>query len=201
MRVLLIEDHPLVAAGLVAILDSMGAETVVAASLEEARQRLVAETFATWVLDLVLPDGAGSTLLEERHALGCDGVYSMILSATTDLDEIQIAFDAGANAFVSKVASLSELRKAFRLVLDPALRPARPAFWDDATASFVHANQLLSAGTLLSPREQEVYKLARQGMQDKEIAERLDRSINTIRVQMRSIQRKRGRRRRADREW
>jgi DNA-binding response OmpR family regulator len=97
--VLLVEDDALIRIGLLALLRISGHNAVAAASVAEAATQLDADTPTHLLLDLNLPDGAGTVilrrirqhalptrvalltgaidtaLLEEAHALGIDAVF------------------------------------------------------------------------------------------------------------------------------
>lgn len=119
------------------------------------------------------------------------------MSGSSDRDEIAIALDHGAQAFVAKSLPFEDVVRAIETTLT---LPAgdEPFLWDEGADGFVPISTLFPKGTLLSPQERKVFALMRQGLQDKQIAAELDRSIHTVRVQIRSILRKRGSRRRGE---
>ena len=198
MRLLLVDDHPLVAAGLRSALAQLNVEVILAHSLAEARERLLDETFDSWILDINLPDGIGTKLFQESDLSDRRPQKCLLLSAATDPDDIAMALDEGATAFVSKSINFQDLIKAIEQFLRMPIPLPEAQIWDRARATFVPARIVFPRGTVLSPREREVFTLMREGLHDKEIAYRLGRSIHTIRVQIRAIRRKRGKTRRAE---
>lgn len=198
MRLLLVDDHPLVAAGLRNAIAHLYAEVIVVHSLAEARERLLDETFDSWILDINMPDGVGTTLLREPELSDRLPPKCLLLSAATDPDDIAMALDEGGTAFVSKSIAFQDLILAIEQFARMPAPLAEAQVWDRALAAFVPAAKIFARGTVLSPREREVFMLIREGLHDKEIAYRLGRSIHTVRVQIRSIRRKRGKTRRAE---
>ena len=192
MRVLIVNDHPLVAAGFMAGLTANGQTASVAHSVAEAGEMLHAEDYDLCILDINLPDGPGTNLLSDRSLSERLPPLCLLLSGTSDRDEILMALHAGASAFISKSVEFSDLMKAINLLIDLPESPREPLYWDQINNKFVRVAEAFPKGTVLSPREREVFALMRQGMQDKKIAFALERSIHTIRVQIRSIRRKRG---------
>ena len=150
------------------------------------------EPYDLCILDINLPDGPGTNLLSDSSLSERLPPLCLLLSGTSDRDEILMALHAGANAFISKSVEFSDLMKAINLLIDLPESPREPLFWDQNNNQFVRVAEAFPKGTVLSPREREVFALMRRGMQDKEIAFALKRSIHMIRVQVRSIRRKRG---------
>ena len=67
----------------------------------------------------------------------------------------------------------------------------KPLIWNLEQHKFFSIAEHFPKGSVLTPKEREVFMLLRKGMLDKQIADNLKRSIHTIRVQIRSIKRKR----------
>jgi DNA-binding response OmpR family regulator len=113
---LLVEDDPVLATFLADNLTADGFELVVAASLRDGLRELEYRRPDLAIVDLGLPDGSGLELLVAvREA---DGVVSrldrnlplMVLSARdSELDRVR-GFERGADDFVTKPFSYSELR-------------------------------------------------------------------------------------------
>lgn len=113
---LLVEDDPVLATFLADNLTADGFEVVLAASLRDGLRELEYRRPDLAIVDLGLPDGSGLDLLARvREA---DGVVSrldrqlplMVLSARdSELDRVR-GFERGADDFVSKPFSYSELR-------------------------------------------------------------------------------------------
>ena len=198
MKILIVDDHPLVTSGLEAALKSQfkNCHVDVAHNLNQARGNIAGNMYELAVVDINLPDGRGAQLFSDPDLAGKYPRHSILLSGTQDRDDIMSALQMGATAYITKSCDFKELMDA--LVRLQELDPQKgPYCYDCSKHDFVPARVVFPRGTALSAREHEIYELIRQGLTDKEIAFRLDRSVHTVRVQIRSIRRKRGENRRA----
>jgi DNA-binding NarL/FixJ family response regulator len=196
MKIVLIDDHPLVTASLADRLRSLGHDVFVHFTLQDARRFVQSEATDLCILDIDLGGDQGTDLLLDPALADCLPSTVVILSGTTDRDEIVMALYSGAHAFVTKSIPFDDVVKA---VLD-AVQFAdfdEPVMWAPAERCFKPASEMFPRGVVLSPRERDVFRLLRRGLTDKAIATELERSVHTIRVQIRSILRKRGKTRRS----
>jgi len=198
MKILIVDDHPLVTSGLEAALKSQfkNCHVDVAHNLQQARSYIAEIMYDLAVVDINLPDGRGAQLFSDPGLAGKYPRHSILLSGTQDRDDIMSALQMGATAYITKSCDFKELMGALMRLqeLDPQ---KGPYCYDCGKHDYVPARVVFPRGTALSAREHEIYELIRQGLTDKEIAFRLDRSVHTVRVQIRSIRRKRGENRRA----
>lgn len=120
MRILIVEDDPVLRNGLQVGLGLHGFVAEAVESLDEARAALAAAAFSVVVLDWMLPDGSGLDLLPQVRA--CDPSPPVILLTARDtvLDRIE-GLDAGADDYLGKPFDLDELAARIRAV---ARRPA-----------------------------------------------------------------------------
>ncbi|HAD85618.1 MAG TPA: DNA-binding response regulator [Brevundimonas sp.] len=126
MRILAIEDDPVLADGLSVGLSACGWTVEQVATVEEARAALEASGFDAVVLDLGLPDGDGLSVLRYARERDMD-VGVVVLSARDDSrDRIQ-ALDAGADDYVGKPFDLDELAARLRAVRRRLLGRSSPA--------------------------------------------------------------------------
>lgn len=198
MRLLIIDDHPLVTAGLQSALTHKFAGVVIdlCATLASAKLAVKKTRYDLAIVDLNLPDGRGSALFSDPDLAGQYPGHSVLLTGSQDRDDIAHALYLGATAYIPKTVAFDELLAAIAHLL--TLPAAAGPYWYDVDKKlFASAKTMVPRGTVLSAREHEIYELLRQGLSDKEIAHRLMRSVHTIRVQIRSIRRKRGETRRA----
>lgn len=102
-RILIVDDHPVVRAGLRVFLDQHDDLDVVAeaGSVAEARARATETAFDLVLLDLRLPDGNGGTLIPEL-ASGADAPKVVVLTSTFDDEDVRRAVRAGAQGFLLK---------------------------------------------------------------------------------------------------
>lgn len=197
-KFLIVDDHPLVTTGLQSAIAHHFAHSSIdiAPNLAVAREKIRGKRYDMAIVDLNLPDGRGGSLFSDPELAGLYPKHSLLLSGSQDRDDIAHALAMGALAYIAKTVEFQYLLLAIAQLLD--LDPASGPYWYDAAQhGFIPAKQFLPRGSVLSMREHEIYELIRQGLGDKEIAHHLGRSVHTVRVQIRSIRRKRGENRRA----
>ena len=120
MKVMLIDDHPMVLTALQTVIHTLDAGTVVlkAAGSDEALDRLATEQGVELVLlDLMLGRAVdGFALLADLRQLH-PGLPVVVVSAVDQLADMVRVIDMGAMGFVPKCASAPELFEALSLVL------------------------------------------------------------------------------------
>lgn len=116
MRLLLIEDDPLLADGLARSLKQSGYLVDVASDGKTADRWLEAETFDLCILDLGLPDLDGSTVLQ-RLRQRKQSTPVLVLSARMALEERVRLLDLGADDYVLKPVALAELEARVRALI------------------------------------------------------------------------------------
>lgn len=173
IRVLVVDDHPVVRRGLHSMLDGESGISVVGMASSGREGLELAEKLNPDVvlLDLRMPDMGG---VEVIHALRAAHRESRVLVLTNyQLDEdISNAIEAGALGYLLKSASQEEVIEAIKAVNQGKRRiPA-------ALAMRLAENMGRSA---LSSREQEVLELVADGLTNKEIAQALGISDITAR--------------------
>lgn len=194
IRIVMVDDHLVVRDGLKSFLELGGQVTVVgtAATAEDALDVVADNPCDLVLLDLELPANNGiwcARRLKERHAR----LPVIILTMHTDEGLVIEAVQAGASGYVIKSASGDEVLRAVKEVfggktyIDPRVAGClltrirkRPEVAEPAQPQN------------LSPREREILSLAGRGMNNKEIAEELTLTQNTIKTHLRSIYRKCG---------
>ena len=108
MRILLVEDEPLIARFIARGLQAEGYHTTVADGADGAVARLTAQEWDLLILDLMLPDHDGFWVLD--HALGLHPrLPVLVLSARTGTDTKVRALNAGASDYLGKPFALDEL--------------------------------------------------------------------------------------------
>jgi DNA-binding NarL/FixJ family response regulator len=185
MRVVLVDNHALVRAGLRLLLSAESDIAVVADvdSGEEALEAVARHSPDVVVMDLSMPGMSG--LECTRHLAGCaPRTRILVLTRFIDYAHMREAIEAGASGYVLKSASASQLVEALRAVgegrfyIDPGVQlPASVRAPDDiAESSPAPADRI--AG--LSAREHEVLRAAAAGESTKQIANRLMLSTRTV---------------------
>lgn len=123
MKVLLIDDHPLILAALQAVIRGLGDDVTVHGVGSEREARAALERDAEYdlvLLDLHLGDSDGFELLAELRAR-YPALPVVVVSASDRPSDVIRAIDAGAMGFVPKRASSETLFEALRLVMSGAV--------------------------------------------------------------------------------
>ena len=191
MRILIVEDDPLMQLGLEQALgEQPDFEIVGHASDGLAGVQLALSLRPDLVvMDIGLPrlDGIAAT---KQIKEGLANVHVVMLTSHTLQQEVIAALASGADAYCIKGASLDRLLAAIEAAKDGAtyLDPqiARLVM-DNLKPPAVQPNPNLA---LLSEREMEVLKLIVEGKSNAEIAEKLYLSTNTIKTHVRGIMNK-----------
>ncbi len=119
MKVLLVDDHPLVLSALQAVIQSIGSDTTVVGVDSAAAARAAlreAADFDLVLLDLALGDADGFDVLAEFRST-YPAVPVVVVSASDRTSDVIRAIDGGAMGFVPKKSSHAELHHALRLVM------------------------------------------------------------------------------------
>ncbi|HEU4793334.1 MAG TPA: response regulator transcription factor [Nitrolancea sp.] len=190
IRILLVDDHASFRQPLAFMLNREPDFTVVAqaGSLDEARG-LLNEEIDVAVVDLVLPDGNGATLVRDLRAANSHSQV-LVLTASVDRRDLARAVEAGASGVMNKSAAIEEIISAIRglsggeQLMSPRelvdlLRLAVQQREEDRDAE-------LALGRL-TPREREVLQALAEGLNDREIGQQLHVSTETVRTHMVNI--------------
>jgi two-component system, NarL family, nitrate/nitrite response regulator NarL len=184
IRVLVVEDHRVIAEALSALLQrEPDVEMVgVTATVQEAL-RVAREASPNVILaDFRLPDGTGADIAAAvRHRRPRQSV--VLLSAVDTVAALLAAVEAGAKGYLLKSRAGSE-------VLDAVRRAARgemlipAAVLADLLAQRGEQAVLLGA---LTDRERDVLKLMAEGLDNSAVAERLGIRYGTVRSHVRNL--------------
>lgn len=126
MRLLVVEDDPVLADGLRVGLGACGWTVEPVSRVEDALAALESSGFDAVVLDLGLPDGDGLEILRHVRRRDMD-VGVVILSARDDSRDRITGLDAGADDYVGKPFDLDELAARLRAVRRRLLGRSQPA--------------------------------------------------------------------------
>ncbi|MGH8722167.1 MAG: response regulator [Burkholderiales bacterium] len=180
LRILLVDDHALVRAGMRSLLQDMADVEVVAEAGDGAEALAAAERERP---DVVLMDIAmkgmngleAAARLRERQP----GAKIIILSMHTSEEYVLLALRAGAAAYLIKDSATSELELALKCVMrgDTYLSPAISRQVVDGYVQRVGAGVNPDP---LTPRQRDVLKRIAEGRSTKEIAFDLNLSVKTV---------------------
>jgi len=202
MKVLLIDDHPLILQALQSVIQSLGNDTTVVGvgSARAARDTLKADAdFDLVLLDLHLGDADGFEVLVELRRT-YPALPVVVVSASDRHSDVIKAIDLGAMGFVPKRASNDSLFEALNMVMsggiyippmtlgsEPAPKPEgdtipsvlRVVGEHAQDSSFPSAKSPL-ADIGLTPRQTDVLGLLLKGLPNKLIARELNLSVETV---------------------
>lgn len=196
MKVLLVDDHPLVLSALQAVIESLGPnmQVVGAASGAEARDAFQqGSRFDLILLDLSLGDANGFDVLADLRRAHPE-VPVVVVSASERAADVIRAIDLGAMGFVPKRSSEGGLREALRMVLAGGLYVPPSILGVDLAAADFGDTRVLGAAALpdphqriprlddlgLTPRQFEVLQHLLKGLPNKLIARELRLSVETV---------------------
>ena len=182
-RVLLIEDHAMIAQGLRAALDLIDDIDVVAVAgnIEEGVQQARGHEPHVVLLDFRLPDGDAPDAIVRLHKARPEAKV-LIVSAMSDYRSVVSAMEAGASGYLLKDQPINDLIAGIRRVRagETVVAPSVPRLLARITTT--------SAPTAkLSRREIDVLQLLAEGLSTAELAARLHLSVNTVRNHVQSI--------------
>jgi DNA-binding NarL/FixJ family response regulator len=190
IRILVVDDHPVVREGLVAIIEAQDDMTVVGEAGDGAQAIAIFKAAKPDVvlMDLAMPGTDGVQAIEGMRAFDSDARVVVLTAYDTD-ERILRAVEAGARGYLLKGAPRDEIFRAVRVVnlggslLEPAV----------AGKLLNRVGDILRGGTPeeeLTPREQDVLNLMARGFRNKEIAFDLHITERTVKFHANAIYRK-----------
>lgn len=194
MKILIVDDHPLIREGLRNVLLELDqhVEVLQADSAEPALAALQPQPDLAFILlDLGLPGVDGLSLLRRIREEHPD-IPVVVLSANDARSVVLESLDAGAMGFISKSSSTPMLVNALRLVLAGGVCIPAQTLISPATAA-PPANPLpgrprMTLGELgITPRQADVLALLVQGKPTKLICRELELSEGTIKSHITAI--------------
>jgi DNA-binding NarL/FixJ family response regulator len=183
IRVLIVDDHALVRAGLAELIGA-GDEIEVVGLAESGDQALAltaSEEPDVVLMDLSMP-GIGGVEATRRIVAEHPGMQVVVLTSLSARERILEALDAGAIGYLLKESEPEELVRA----VQAAARGESPL--SPKAAQYVIAERTGQRPALqLSPREREVLDLVGQGLSNKLIARRLEISEKTVKAHLTQV--------------
>ena len=179
IRILVVDDHPVLREGLAAMIESQPDMTFIA---EAANGRDAIDSFEAYlpdvtIMDLRLPDMNG---IEAITSIRQSHPEARVIVLTTYLGDVQAgrALIAGAHAFLLKATLRTDLLDTIRAV-HKGQRRVPPEVASEMAE--------YAADDSLTPREVEVLEQVASGNSNKMVADRLNISEDTVKAHMRSV--------------
>ncbi|GAC1388096.1 MAG: two-component system response regulator DevR [Marmoricola sp.] len=184
IRILVVDDHEVVREGLTVALSGDGRFEVVAA-VPSARAAMSVAAHArpdVALVDLRLPDMTGVRLCRDmRQRFPATAV--VVLSSYLSADTVRSAMEAGACAYITKGAGLTELRRALSAAGGRPEERGEPQI-----VSQLHDLVSQRGGQVrLTAQQERVLELSADGLTYREIGARLFISESTVRFHMQKL--------------
>lgn len=180
IRILLVDDHEVVRVGLKKVLEADPQMVVAgeAATAGEAVTRAQADRPDVVLMDVRLPDGDGIQACRDILA-ACPGVRVLFLTSFADDETVLAAVLAGAHGFCVKRMDVESLVQSIKRVA--AGESVMDSVATQRMLNWVRGGGVQPAGQqILSPQEQRIVALVAEGKTNKEIAQELNLSPNTV---------------------
>ena len=185
IRVVVVDDHPIVRQGLVTVLEDEPDFSVVgSAGSAEAALALIDHTQADVILlDLELPGIDGVAAIPRLLEVLPDGKVVVFTAYATD-ERVFGAIRAGAKGYLLKGASTIEIARAIRVA------NAGESYLEPRIAGMLLQEVRAPRHTSLSQRELGVLRLITAGLSNKQIARSLSITERTVKFHVTSILKK-----------
>lgn len=182
-RIILVDDHPALRAGVKFLLESdASCEVVGEATDGQQAIRLVEQVEAdVLILDLSLPHMSGIECIRELKSRNCK-IRIVVFTMHSDERYVKEAMQAGACAYVEKQAVDTELIAAVKAAAAGQiyLNPEKSQMLLASLLAAPHKPEEKDPYVILSSREREVLKLIVRGYSLGEIGENLSLSVKTV---------------------
>lgn len=185
IRVLLVDDHPVVRMGIRRLLELEEQISVVgeAGSGEEALEQMDASAADVVMMDIRLPGIDGIETTRRLHAQHPD-LKVIVLSSFGD-EYLAKAVDAGANGYIMKTATQPELVHAVVQVAN-GQTPVDAKLIPNIFRQLGELSRMAGC-RVLSDRQREILRLIANGVPSNEIAARLSMSHATLTRELRHV--------------
>ena len=194
IRVVLADDHPVVRAGLRAVIEKSKEDIVIVDEAIDGKEVLkIAEKkpVDVFLLDVEMPHLNGIETAE-RLLKNDPKAKIIILSIHDSRVFVQRALRCGVKGYILKESATDEVIQAIQEVFRGRffLSPGISNFIVDGFLGKVGDAKDKSAGNGLTKREREILQLIGEGSTNKEIAQKLNLYLNTVHVHRRNLMQK-----------
>lgn len=184
IRVLLVDDHTAFRQALGFMIDREQDIRVIKQAGSVTEAGLLGDQVDVAVVDIDLPDGSGIELINKLHR-GQPGTKILVLTGSASRKDVAFAVEAGAAGVLHKSVEVEQIIDAVRrlhageFLIDPRdviemLRVVRQVREQERDAQAAFAR--------ITPRERDVLQALADGLTDKQIAQRLGISVETVRT-------------------
>lgn len=189
IRLLIVDDHAVVRTGLTQLAAGWSDIELVGAAVDGIEAVTLAEGLRPDVIlmDLAMPRLDGAAAIRRIREAG-GSVRVLVLTSLGEQQQIAQALDAGADGYLFKHAEPDEIETAIRTVMDggAVLDPkAARALLDHRSGPLPSAADVTD--NPLTDREEEVVRLVRDGLANKQIARRLGIAERTVKAHLTNI--------------
>ncbi len=191
-RILIIDDHPIVREGLLAMLSTKPGLEICgeAANIIDALKLIDREKPDLAIVDLSLPDGSGLDLIKRIKARNGD-TKILVMSMSDESLFAERSLRAGAMGYLHKQEAREKLLEAIQQILAGEIFVS-PLIKNRLLHQVMTGSQPLQQPPIatLSDRELEIFELIGRGLGSNEIAQRLHLGIKTIETHRQRIKKK-----------
>jgi NarL family two-component system response regulator LiaR len=188
IRVVIVDDHPMVRQGLKTYLSTCLDITVVgeAGDGRQAVEVCASASPDVVLMDMMLPDLDGATVTGLVKEV-CPACSVIVLTSFVETEMVQRALEAGAISYLLKDSGPEKLLDAIR-----EAHVGRGTIDSSAAQALLPDRRVPGARFAedLTPREREVLALLAEGLTNKEIGTRLFLSLGTVRLHVTNVLRK-----------
>ncbi len=183
IRIFIVDDHPMVRAGLAAMIAGEDDLKQVgeAGNGLEAVQMIPSLAPDVVLMDLMMPKLDGIAAITQLRGQ-LPATRFLILTSLVEPHEIRRAIDAGASGYLLKNVSSQELVSVIR-----STHAGRRVMAPEATDAMIAAAQRPAPGGDLTQRERELLTLMTRGLSNQQIAQELAIALPTVKFHITNI--------------
>ena len=187
LKIIIADDHPLFRGALKEALKANGNEAniVETGDFDSTKKAIGDNPEADLILlDLAMPGVTGLSGIVSVQALQ-PSVPIVVISATDDALTVNRAIELGASGFISKSATLEEIRKAVDVVLGGGVYI--PEGTDTGTENDPEISKLIKSIRTLTPQQARVLGMLAEGLLNKQIAYEIGVSEATVKAHVSAV--------------